>query len=554
MMPQGMNNLFTRLSIAFLLVLLSLGLVSIWIFHRSGNNYNLEFLQKENSQIARYMTEQAQLTENGQLNSDALDELSAHILMINPGIEVYLLDQRGTILEGGSFQPEQALDEIELAPIQRFIADSAVYPILGGDPRDAKVKRVFSAHPIYAENSIAPNRSASASQQALGYLYIVLGNSNQKSVLDALYSSKSFRNSLLALLVALGIALLFGTSLMFALTRKLRSVVSLAKGYHLRLANQAAATQTSLPLSSANNHGDFEILENTYKRMAQRLSEQCKELKKSDQNRREFVAAISHDLRTPLTCQQNYIETLLVKWDNFDENKKVDFLTKAHRQGDRLEHLISQLFEISKLNSPDTKLNKENFSLLEFAYDCSQDLTLICEEKNLQIGVEKFTHKPAKTNVYADIAMIQRVFENLLTNAIRHTEANGKVTIFVEHENQDKVRIRVHNEGSELSKEQITKLNSQKAIGPGLESQRDGGSGLGLQIVHRILNLHDSKLEIKSSRQYGTEFSFVLESHVPCQEITAFEPLSTEPIGGNSLLPAMDSGLVPLHSSADSPR
>ena len=98
-MPQGMNNLFTRLSIAFLLVLLSLGLVSIWIFHRSGNNYNLEFLQKENSQIARYMTEQAQLTENGQLNSDALDELSAHILMINPGIEVYLLDQRGTILE-----------------------------------------------------------------------------------------------------------------------------------------------------------------------------------------------------------------------------------------------------------------------------------------------------------------------------------------------------------------------------------------------------------------------------------------------------------------------
>ena len=533
-----MNTLFTRLSIAFLLVLLSLGLVSIWIFHRSGNNYNLEFLQKENSHIAKYMTEQAQLTENGQLNNAALDELTKHILMINPRIEVYMLDQGGTILPGGSFQPEQALNKVELAPIQRFIAKNAVYPILGGDPRDAKSKRVFSAHPVYADNSIEPNQHNI--HQALGYLYVVLTNSNQKSVLEALYNSKSFRNSLLALLVALGIALLFGTGLMFALTRKLRSVVSLARDYHIRLPNSAsvANSQSLSSLTSAGGRGDFDILETTYKRMAHKLTEQCKELKKSDQNRREFVAAISHDLRTPLTCQQNYIETLLVKWDDLDENKKVDFLSKAHRQGNRLEHLISQLFEISKLNSPDTKPNKEDFSLLEFAYDCCQDLTLICEEKNLQIGVAPYNRRPGDAIVFADIAMIQRVFENLLTNAIRHTKANHKVTIFVEPESETRVRIRVHNEGSELSQDQLSKLNSQKAIAPGRDSKRHGGSGLGLQIVQRILNLHNSKLEIKSSKQYGTEFSFVLESQIDYQEKRTLQAVSSEHIGGNSLVPA----------------
>jgi len=194
-----MNTLFTRLSIAFLLVLLSLGLVSVWIFHHNVNNSHLEFIQKENSHIAKYMAEQAELAENGYLNSDALDELATHILRINPRIEVYLLDKGGAILPGGSFLTEQALNKIDLVPIKKFIGKDAVYPILGTDPRDINAKRVFSVHPLYTDNSI--ESAPDTKQQALGYLYVILANSNRTNLLEALYSSKSFRNSMLALLV-----------------------------------------------------------------------------------------------------------------------------------------------------------------------------------------------------------------------------------------------------------------------------------------------------------------------------------------------------------------
>lgn len=132
---------------------------------------------------------------------------------------------------------------------------------------------------------------------------------------------------------------------------------------------------------------------------------------------RELIANVSHDLRTPLAYMQGYIETLLIKDAVLPENIKQQYLKTAYKHSQRLNNLIAQLFELAKLDSGAMDVNFENFSLTELMHDSVQDFALTISENKIDVSIKSENENGF---VYADIALIQGVIQNLLNNAPEH--------------------------------------------------------------------------------------------------------------------------------------
>ena len=149
-----MNSLFARLSLIFFLILLSLGLVTLWLSQRSSQSYFLEFTQKLNRPIAMYIAENTQLFKDGVPDPEALERLAPHVMMINPGLEVYLLDPDGQILSNvmGS---DNKRSHVAIEPVRSLVNDTESLPIQGDDPKYNDRRSVFSAYPLYEENTIS---------------------------------------------------------------------------------------------------------------------------------------------------------------------------------------------------------------------------------------------------------------------------------------------------------------------------------------------------------------------------------------------------------------
>ena len=263
-------------------------------------------------------------------------------------------------------------------------------------------------------------------------------------------------------------------------------------------------------------------LEVSFELMKRRIQQQFEQLAESDRLRRELVSNVSHDLRTPLASMQGYLETLLLKYPDLNEKTRVHYIGVAHSQSKKLGTLISQLFELSKLDAGRVKPNIEVFSLNELLCDIKQDYELLTESKNIALEIELNTFDSDSVFVQADISLIQRVLQNLLDNAIAHTEEHGEIVIgmsagLAKNSNQEQeVSVYIKDSGKGIEQKalpfvferfyQTSSTSSVANLGEGA----DAGCGLGLNIVKKILDLHGSIIEVQSRPSEGTCFSFAL--------------------------------------------
>jgi len=524
------KSLFAKLSLVFLSILLILGFATLWLTHRSSQNYILEFTQKLNRPIAMYMAENINWVVDGKLDSSALTALSPHIMMINPTVSVYLVDTTGAVVSDFTGSDTIKPTIVDMTSVNHFLSEDSTLPLLGTDPVKQNERSIFSVWPIYADNKIQPKTDSS--EQPLGYVYVVLGNEKHNSLLASIRENYSIQDMLLTLVGVLTLTMVAGLIIFFMLTRRLRLLTLHIRQWRtngLRTLNSNhLLSARGLPHSFARGRGDeIDFLRVTYENMTTELLEQYHKLERGDSSRREFIANISHDLRTPLTSLQNYVETLLVKWDTLESQEKHQFLVNADRQTKRLKHLVSQLFEVSKLNSPDLKLHPERFSILELVYDCVQDFTLHAEKRQVALSVDVAHDNFSFFEVYADIALIQRALENILTNALRHTPAGGNIKIRLDKTSDSKPRITIENTGTGLSMDQLDSF-ARTGIIEATEPQK-GGSGFGLSIVQRILSLHNSSLQLRNtcleSTSTGTSFYFTLDSDSNVSTTKDDEPL-----------------------------
>jgi signal transduction histidine kinase len=220
-----------------------------------------------------------------------------------------------------------------------------------------------------------------------------------------------------------------------------------------------------------------------------------------------MVANVAHDLRTPLASMQGYLETLRLKDSSLTPEQKREYIDIAYQHGERLGRLITELFELSTLESQDARLHFEPFSMSELVQDVCQKFRLDAEKKGLH-----FTTGISSTPAFvsADIGLIQRVLENLIENAIKYTPEGGDVgvTLLI---GEKTITTRITDTGQGIPEEDMPYIFDRFYR---VEKHRNlDGIGLGLAISKRILQLHSSSIEVDSRPGCGTTFSFPLPSY-----------------------------------------
>jgi len=489
-MFRPMTSLYTRLAIAFLFILLSLGTFILWDTHRSSQRYFLEFTQRLNSPIAMYMAENSQLINAQGFDKAALQNLASHVMVINPSAEVYLLDKLGTVVAHSHEETPLKRTHISLEPIESFMQGEKPFPLLGDNPLDATEQRIFSAHPL------------SYGDQLFGYIYVILAGKQHETLLAKLTSSHAYKSMAWTIVCAILMAIFAGFLLFFKLTRRLQRLTSSVLMWH---SNHIEGDQT-LQIDSSGD--EIDRLSTAYSAMTQQLVDQNQQLRDADQERREFYANISHDLRTPLTTLQGYLETISLKLSTLSNDQQRQHLHTALKQSRRLQHLITQLFDLTRLKSEHYQLNLEEFSILELSFDIIQDFALEAEKNAVDLKVRYLKAHTDSLTVSADIALIQRMFENLIDNALRYTPAGGNINIELRLLD-DRVHVAVSDTGVGLSKKASNKIFDRH-----YSSTDDAGdtthAGLGLSIVDHIADLHGAKVEVHSVLGKGTRFQFYL--------------------------------------------
>ena len=254
------------------------------------------------------------------------------------------------------------------------------------------------------------------------------------------------------------------------------------------------------------SRNEIDRLGTIFTHMADRIVHQIKELREADALRRELVANIAHDLRTPLTSLQGYLETLLIKEGGLTPEEHQNYLTIAIKRSEQLGKLVSELFELAKLDSPDVQVSFEPFSLGELIQDVLQKFQLVAEKKKITLHTNAAGSLPL---ALADIGLCERVLENLIENAVRYTGEDGSISVSAVPKDE-RMEVGVSDTGSGIRPEDITQLFDRPSR---LKRERSKGSesaGLGLVIVKRILELHGSDIQVNSTVNVGTSFTFTL--------------------------------------------
>ena len=488
-----MRRLHYKLSAAMLAIVLVLGGAFYRIDRYSVELYFEELTQRLNAALAMYIVNAEPLIDGGIVNSDELRSIASRAMVINPTAEIYLLDSAGVIL-GHALPPEEITTAaVDLQPIRALLDGTRPLPIKGPNPRSPGAPKVFSVFPV--------TDAAGEGADPAGYLYVVLGGSEYESVAAEVatsYRQRTVAASIGLLVVGAGVAgaLLFGV-----LTRRLRRLTT----------DVTAATADGFGFGTSiervSDPGDeIDQLQNACHAMLTTINRQLATLEETDKLRRELVTNISHDLRTPLASMQGYIETLLIKERELDDDTRRRYLETARRHATRLAKLIQDLFELAMLDADRVTPALEQFSLLELIYDVVQEFELRASDARIDLAVEAAAEPVL---VYADISLIQRVLENLVGNALKHTPAGGKVSIAVEP-SASGVGVSVADTGCGISADALPYVFDRFYKNNEAGACSSESTGLGLAIAKRILELHGSEIRVVSEERRGTRFDFDL--------------------------------------------
>ncbi|HSS66477.1 MAG TPA: HAMP domain-containing sensor histidine kinase, partial [Gammaproteobacteria bacterium] len=258
--------------------------------------------------------------------------------------------------------------------------------------------------------------------------------------------------------------------------------------------------------SSRSGKGDeIDQLGESFDHMAERIVEQIDALKNENALRSEMVAHVSHDLRTPLASLHGYLETLQMKSADLTEKEQKEYLETALRQSERLRRLVAELFELAKLEAPEHKPDSEPFSATDLAQDVVQKFRLRAAQQNVDLKVE---FNGAVPLVSGDVALVERVLENLIDNALNHTPSDGHIHIPI-IARDGKVEFAVRDSGEGIPAEAQSRI-FDRFYQVRNEHRGSGHTGLGLSIAKRIVELHDGELRVESAPGKGTTFRFAL--------------------------------------------
>lgn len=258
--------------------------------------------------------------------------------------------------------------------------------------------------------------------------------------------------------------------------------------------------------SETESAGDpLENITRDIKSFAERTQKEIEDQKKLEAFRKEFIADVSHELKTPIFAAQGFVHTLL---DGAMKDKTVreKFLRKAAKSLDRLDRLVIDLLTLSQIETGQIKMHITEVDL----HDITREVLEQFEGKSGKKGVElRIESPPGKVMVYADAARIAQVMTNLVSNAVNHSAGDQQVIIRFAFRKKW-VTVSVTDFGEGISKEHLGRIFERFYRVDKSRSRERGGTGLGLAIVKHILEGHRSKPDVESVPGEGSTFSFRL--------------------------------------------
>ena len=485
------KTLYGKIAAILFGLFLLVGVLFIYLTLHITRLHVQEVGQGLNREVAEYLVSQKFFIQDGKANQKALKESFEVLMHINPNIELYLLDPQGAILAYSAPPGKVKLNHVTLEPVRSFLSGEARYPILGDDPRNPGRQKIFNVSPIPREG---PRE---------GYLYVILGGEEYDSVAGMLRTSYILRLSLGIGVAGSIFALLFGLFLVFLLTRRLRRLAAGMERFKSGDFKEPVVFSDHFDKVSGD---EIDRLAVVFEEMSTRIIEQMDKVRQADNLRRELVSNISHDLRTPLTSLHGYLETMLLKGEGLPEAERREFLTNAIRHSERLSKLVSELFELSKLNAKETKPVFEQFHAGELVQDILQKFRLDAEKRKVRLSAAFPKNLPLAS---ADLRLFERAIQNLIENALRYTRKGGTVTVSLLPDD-GRVRVQVSDEGPGISEEDIPYIFDRFYTARKNDAESLENSGLGLAITKRIVELHGSLIEASSEASRGTTFTFFL--------------------------------------------
>ena len=323
-MMAFLNRFSVKLSALFLVLLVAMGIAQVLITMRISERRQVEVDQLVNWNLARDMVTEIEpfLAPGDSLES--VGSIIHYMMVLNPSIEIYVLDGRGEILaffaEPGKDLSE---DRVNLEPVRLFLSGDGDVPLFGEDPRHPGRQKHFSAAPLSL-----PDGSG-------GYLYIVL----QSALYDTTGTGLRERYTVSALVRALLLSILcvgvVGIVMFALLATRLQRVVRTVKEF------EGGNYEQRVKAKSTDEIGE---LGRAFNRMADTIAANLQKLKDTDSLRRELIANVSHDLRSPLTSIQGYVETLLMKLDDLSRDELNGYLQTILNDSSRLNDMVHELF------------------------------------------------------------------------------------------------------------------------------------------------------------------------------------------------------------------
>jgi signal transduction histidine kinase len=487
-MKAFFSNFYVKLSSLFLILLITMGAVQVFITVKITEKRQAEADQWVNRRLAAAMVTEIEPYVNQNNIDENIGAIIHYMMVLNPAIEIYILDRGGNILAFFSEPGKQIRQfSVDTEPIEKFLLGTESIPIFGDDPCNPSIRKHFSAARI------------DIGQEQTGYLYIVLRSSVYDQTMGTLkekYFASALMRGLLLSLIFVGI---IGLILFGFLTRRIQNVSRSVKEFENGRYDQRITVKARDEIGN---------LANTFNHMADTIAKNMDNLKQTDRLRRELIANVSHDLRSPLASIQGYIETILMKKETLPSEKLHGYLETILADAKQLNRLVEELFELSKLDAKQIDPQLETFSLTELLQDVSMKFKSQAEKLNIQLSADL----PKQLYfVHADIGMIERVLSNLIENAINFTPERGMVQLSV-HRNNGQLRVCVSDTGKGIPPEDLPHIFDRFFRGDSSRSGTNRGSGLGLAISQKIMELHQSSITVESKPMEGSVFEFEL----PC--------------------------------------
>jgi signal transduction histidine kinase len=485
-MGTAAATLGRRLTLTLAALLLAFAALVAVLVRQVATAHEQEALQRLSHGLAAHIVghwPEITVGHPGQAAQAERDALLQMLMVVNPGIQVYVLDAEGRVQAylGEPGMVRQA--QVDLAPVRSFLG-GGMLPIRGTDPMGSNEPHIFSA---------ARFRSVPGDAAPPGYLYIVLDGAARAQVAGSVSLHRVWRGT--ALVAALGLlaTLAAGALLMRRLTRPLLQLAGRMQAY----APTADAGTMPAPAD------EVQAIAQAWAGMVQRVEQQAAREAQQVSAHREMMAGVAHDLRTPLTALHGHLEALAGERDAPDRQR---LLGTALAQSDKVRRLSQQLFELASLQSTDQVLHRERFSLDELVSDAVQKFGT--DPNTMPVVLDGA--QPGRLELDGDLQLIERAVTNLIDNALRHAAGPAPVRVQLQRAGSQ-AHVVVQDAGPGLSAELLQRLlQGQSLREPPLRRPGGGIGGLGLAIAQRVAQLHGGSLQPLATPDGGTRLCLAL--------------------------------------------